>query len=157
MKTATLACSVLLLVLATGCDDPPYVPKARVDSLESQISQLRAELATAKAERVNRWRIEMRSGVRADTYLLDTESGRVWREYEVSEGKMSWQETPRSDRPWLAGNGLPGQYSPEVEQVIGKWITAGWSRPNAINQLRRVGILGEEAPDQPAANAPQPK
>jgi hypothetical protein len=96
-------CSALLLVFALGCE-PLYVPKAKVDALQSQVDQLRKELDSAKAAQAapqsGRWRIEMRQGVRADTYLLDTATGRVWREYEDKKKDILWwKESPREDEP----------------------------------------------------------
>jgi hypothetical protein len=41
----------------------------------------------------------MRQGIRADIYLLDTATGRVWREYEDKRVGMFWKESPRESLP----------------------------------------------------------
>src|SRR5947208_2179218 len=97
--------AAILTVLLTGCELPGNAEKAEVEKLKTDIASLRQELATkTKAEREgpSRWRIEMRAGVRADTYLIDTATGRVWREYEDPQTRlMFWSEMQKQDLPQL--------------------------------------------------------
>ena len=112
--TVTVCSALLVLALTVGCGAPPDGSKAKVDALQSQVDQLRKELEAAKATQVapqsGRWLIEMRQGVRADTYLLDTATGRVWREYEDKKKDILWwKESPREDEP----QHVPAAYVPD--------------------------------------------
>ena len=51
--------------------------RQEIAALRNEVSGFKAELG--RATLYPRWRIELRSDVRDDTYLLDTATGRVWR------------------------------------------------------------------------------
>jgi outer membrane murein-binding lipoprotein Lpp len=91
----------LLLLGCLSCAQPqPQSTDAELAALKSEVAQLRQQVENANRNQVQRWRIEMRQGVRSDIYLLDTATGRVWREYEDKrKGVMWWKESPRDDNP----------------------------------------------------------
>ena len=89
----------------------PATQSAQVAELRRQIDELRkkAEAAHALCDSMSlrardvsagRYQIVMRDGVRADTFLLDTETGRVWKPVTITNVKGEpeiWRIADRVD------------------------------------------------------------
>jgi hypothetical protein len=58
-----------------------------IASLRDQISRLGKE---SESSEYGRFKIVMRSDIRADTYLLDSKTGRIWREYRDPKTEDFW-------------------------------------------------------------------
>jgi hypothetical protein len=92
---------ICALLLVSGCDDFTTTLRksdgsnAEIAKLKGQLEQARAALAFTTP---GRWRIEMRPGVRADTYLMDSGSGRIWRQIQDPlTHEIFWSEMSRED------------------------------------------------------------
>jgi hypothetical protein len=92
---------ICALLLVAGCDDLNTTLR-KSDGSNAEIAKLKGQLAQARAAleetTPGRWRIEMRPGVRADTYLVDSGSGRIWRQVQDPlTHEIFWSEMSRED------------------------------------------------------------
>ncbi len=99
MKTVVTAASFLALLACMPSQTRSNDAGPQINALKDEVQQLHQQIEVIN-KNYQRYIIVMRPNIRADIYLLDTATGRVWREFEDTKThQMFWKESSREDDP----------------------------------------------------------